>query len=236
MRNANLEDERKLHDRGEFDTNVMFQWGYEGERYHIKNVGYPLGEELRRENGVIAENAVTGELSRFARTNLHAINMETPEQSKKKPRIKPHVKGTRPETLVPYDSKLMNKPRWVRLRDGARAYFYCGMDSVMNGYLRVFEGASSYLVHCDSIVGVYLPYEEWNSVESTPSDGWISGNDVPKDGNSYFVREYETSNVYVVMWSIHNKAYFTNGVIYSGLFWVSSYKPVEHEGLYRNAR
>jgi len=142
MRNANLEDERKLHDRGEFDTNVMFQ-NYRGDKFHTKKLNRctHIYGDLYAAQQILVESADTNELTVFHRSNLFAIKRGNSEQSKKAPRTKPHVKGTRPETLVPYNNKYMDKPRWMKLRDGARAYFYCGRDFVMNVYLGVFEGA-----------------------------------------------------------------------------------------------
>ena len=252
MRNANLEDERKLHEHGEFDTNVMFQW--QRSRYHIKRVGYPLWWELNRSGDVIAEHATTGVLHRFNRTNLLAINRGSMQPSQKKPRIKPHVKGTRPEKLVPYDSKLMNKPRWVKLRDGARCYAEaCGELLSLDGTMSLWLQSGKRYKEVDSrsnsdIIGIYLPFEEWNitgsdamcktydnmfSVRAANSDGWISGI-VPKDGNSYFVKSCATGDVLVAVWSFYHREYVISGTGYATCCgWIAAYKPVEHEGLYK---
>lgn len=240
MRNANLEDQRKLHERGEFYTNVMFQ-NYRGDKFHTKKLNRytHIYGDLYAAQQILVESADTNELTVSHRSNLFAIKRGNSEQSKKAPRTKPHVKGTRPEKLVPYDSKLMDKPRWVKLRDGRRTYTWSHKyftDLCVCSYTGAvsFDGRAHLRGDADNdIVGVYLPYEEWNSVESTPSDGWINGSDVPKDGNSYFVK-WHGKDIYVATWSEHLKWYIIGGAIHSGpMTVVTAYKPIEHEGLYK---
>ena len=64
------------------------------------------------------------------------------------------------------------------------------------------------------------------AVESTPSDGWIIGNDVPKDGNSYFVK-WHGKDIYVATWSEHLKWYIIGGAVYTGpITVVTAYRPI----------
>lgn len=245
MRNSNLDDERKLHERGEFEPNVMFQ-DFRGDKFHIKKLNRCacIYGDLYAAQQVLAETADTNVLTVFHRKNLFAINRGNTQPTQKKSRIKPHVKGTRPERLVPYDSKLMNKPRWVKLRDGRRDYAesngcqICLCKEQSNVWLSNGNFFSFYESGTD-IVGVYLPFEEWNTSEnsthSVDSDGWISGNDVPQDGNSYFVKR--TSNaIYVATWAKYSEFWLIGSVVCADPFWkieVTAYKPVEHEGLYK---
>ena len=195
MRNASEQDVNDLR-RGVITYNVMFQDAAR-EKWHIKT---PYTNMVLPKQYIIVERATTGEVAFKLTTELFAIPKKPLQKLRPK---KGHNKGTHPE--LGYNPKLIKPGVLVNRRNGSidevaevnhtanRLMFKYGWSTYLDSGRQNSEGRSPY-----DIVRV-IKNEQKSPHKDV--DGWILGNNVPKDGRYYFVKVV-SGTVYIAT-SIH---------------------------------